>query len=254
MSSSAGAPKLPRLTPPDREAGPTAHFINLDASAWWTSPSTLRDRAKLLHQLLLRKKVGTRAEPVRRDRGVLAADAVELAQKERREHVAAAILRLVGWAVLRCNWRTGEIGAYREGRIHYPTRCQIAEGAGFDVLIDAGKRVRCWELDDRLNDAIAAGLLFRLVEDGDGAPSVFKVRDIVWQLAGVALKRKLAAKKAAKKAAAAERAADEAAAEPGKATPAVSAFVGSLVRTLTVEDSPPESRGWGPPPKPKPPS
>lgn len=243
-------PRPITLEPRDRKLGPDSHWLNTQASAWWSDGKTLERRTELIPQLLLRKRVGTRAEPCRRTQGLYLADDIEEAQKERREHVAADIMRLMAWAHLHCDWRSHKIGAWREGRIHYPTRCQIADGAGFEVLMDSKHRVRAWTLDDRIDDAIAAGLLFRLVDkNSEGRPSIFKLTALAWQLCGMAMKRAIECKKAAKK----EK---EAARPTTPPVPAVAALVSSLATTLdarrpgrdsyyeSAAETPHESRGW----------
>jgi hypothetical protein len=240
------------LEPPDKATGPDAHPLNLEAFAWFTNPDHLYKRKALLPMLLCRKRRGTRAEPVRRKQGELHGNAVEQTERQRREEVAADIMRLVGWCVLRCNWRTNEIGDYREGRIHFLTRVNIAERAGFARRIDAKDRTRAYGLDDRMNDAIAAQLLLRPVdEDNQGAPTEFKVKRLVWELAGVAVKRDLALAAAKKKKREAER-----------PVPAVASIVAELAHGADAKrddyfasaaESPPEARGWVTKPKPKPP-
>jgi hypothetical protein len=256
------------LRPPGA-VGANATEANLAAAAWWSDPANHAARKKLLPMLAQRKKTGTKTEPVRRVRGELPPEAIETAERERREEVAADLMRLMSWCQLWADVESNDIGKWRDGRVHYPSRKEIAAGAGFDHRYDAEGRARCPKLDDRLDDAIAAGLLFRLCEDASGRPSVFKLKALAWAVCGATVKRALAA--AAKK----KQARQEA--RPPK-PPAMAAAVGGLARALADPDragrpavdpaeqarrradyarslddaeNTPEARGWPPKPPPR---
>jgi hypothetical protein len=174
-------PFAPRLEPPQR--ADNAHHINREAYGFWTSPETLRDRRRLVHQLARRKRVGTREAPVRRKQGCYAPGDLEVRKRDLYAPAAEGLLRLLAWCAWHSDWRSSKVGLWIEGRIRYQSRASIADRSGFPVRVDEKKRVRADQLDHRIEDAIVAGLLFRHEEE-DGTMT-FKVTRLFWILSGV---------------------------------------------------------------------
>jgi hypothetical protein len=160
-----------------------AHHVNRAAHAFLIDPTNFRQRHKL-HQLARRKKTGTRAEPIRRKQGRYEIGALEVRDRALKMDAAEGLFRLLAWCVWHADWRTGKVGLWRDGRIKYQDRTNIAERAGFPARVDERGRVRAYQLDDRIEDAIAAGFLFRHEEERTKRV-VFKVMPLLWILLGV---------------------------------------------------------------------
>jgi hypothetical protein len=184
---------LIRLSPPDSPDERNAHDLCRRAHGFFTDPTNFAGRKTYLHQILRTKKRGTRAAPIRRalGKGEYSPDQLDTNEKERRVEVAADLFRLLAWLMLRCNWRTGEVGDYREGRTHFPSRATIADRAGFTVRVaegaDGRRRVRVPRGDRRLQDLIAAGFVLRI--QVDGRPSELKIRRQAWEVCGLVVAR-----------------------------------------------------------------
>lgn len=180
------------LAPPPHDR--RAHDLCERAYEFFTNPTNFGCRKTWCHQILRRKRQGTRAEPIRmaKGKGVYTPAQVDTYQKERKVAVAADLFRLLAWAIRGCNWRNGEVGDFRDGRVQFLSRAAIADRAGFPVRVDKTQpkrpRVRTYKLCRRQQDLIAAGLLIRV--QVDGLPSVLKLSPIVWEMAGLARRRK----------------------------------------------------------------
>jgi hypothetical protein len=250
-------PFEPQLEPPQR--ADDAHHVNRTAYAFWTDPDTLRQRERLVHQFARRKRRGTRAEPIRRRQGTYAAGDLEVRKRSLYQPGAEGALRLLAWCAWHVDWRTGRVGLWRDGQIHYQSRANIAERSGFPVRVDSKRRVRADRLDRRIEDAIAAGLLWRH-EEVKYCRTTLKVTRLFWIVSGAQKLREIygkrlkdeAARAAEKKRAAYQR--EKAERRGEQQQPEHVAFVGGLAAASTNDTDftdPAVRRGW--PPR-KPPS
>jgi hypothetical protein len=184
-------PAAPCLEPRARADG--AHHINREAYRFWTDPTTHRRIEQLVPQLARRKRTGTKAAPVRRTCGKYGIDDLEMRERDIRRDRAEGICRLLAWCSWHSDWRTHRIGRLVGGKLKFQSRCNLADGAGFPVRVDDKQRVRAYRLDDCIEDAIAAGLLWRHEEDDQGARArggrgamAFKLTHLFYLITGVA--------------------------------------------------------------------
>lgn len=173
-------PEAPRLEPPQR--ADNAHHVNRMAYEFWASLETHEQLPHLVHQFARRKRRGTRAEPVRRKRGEYRTADLEVRKRALKDDGAEGVLRLLAWCAWHADWRTGRVGLWRDGKMHYQSRCSLGDRAGFPARVDDKQRVRADQLDRRMEDAIAAGLLWRHEENGT---MTLKVTRLFWIICGV---------------------------------------------------------------------
>lgn len=238
------------LAPPQTDK--RAHPVCERAAAFFSDPENFATRKTWAHQLIRRVRAGNRDEPVRKakGKGIYAPAQLTEYEKERRVHVAADLFRMLAWAGRSCDWRTYEIGDFREGRVHYPSRASICDGAGnFPVRVDKSDpehlRVRCYKGDRRIKDLTAAGFFCRV--QVDGAPSVFKVTELFWQVCGLAKARKRAEwEEDEKKRVAAQRR------RPSPVDQLVGQLAGAADERRRETDPYENERGWRPRRKPPP--
>jgi hypothetical protein len=259
----------PRLEPVDlRNKG--AHQINRKVHAFFTSTDNLARRHELIPSLARRKKTGTRQAPVRRVQGAYPQEALEdRTHKGLRIDAATGLFRLCALVGYLVDWRTNRIVFWRqggeggEGAWSYPTRAQLCDCAGFPVRVDESqgpdrRRVRAYQVDDRIEDGTAAGL-FRRHEQVRKKSVEFRVTSLFWIVSGVHKLRDAALhklKKDAGKAAAARREAEQQARRSGFSAPEVAIAIAELARTATndtdfyaADRRSPRERGWDPPDK-----
>jgi len=239
-------PFNPRLEPAQPPAD--GHPINRAAAAFLTDPDNFR-RCRKLKEFLRRKRTGSVGAPVRRRLGRYEADALEVRKREMRADAAEGVFRLLAWAVSVADWRSGRIGTWTRAGMRYESRAVIAERAGFPCRVDERGRVRCHRLDDRIEDLIAAGLVWRH-EEKRKARVAFKLTPFAWILCGVQRLRESLGQRERKKAAKAERDERRRRADPGAAQLVAGLAAARANDTDYTAQSGREgarARGWDPP-------
>jgi hypothetical protein len=259
----------PDLQPRDLGRNNT-HDLNRRAYEFFTSTDHLARRRELIKSLARRKKVGTRAAPVRRKQGFFPQEALEERINDIRVDAAAGLFRLLAFCGYVCDFRTGRIVFWNadapEGgrRWRYLSRAEIADHAGFPLRVDNSLgpdqlRVRAYQCDDRMDDGIAAGLLIRH-EERRKVSVEFRVTNLFWIVTGLHklrasyLKRE---KDKARKEAAAAHEARQLARRAQFSAPEVAIAIAHLAATATNDTDfhatprrrSPRERGWDPPDK-----
>jgi hypothetical protein len=226
--------------------------------AWWSDIDNFANRKKLINSLAWKKKSGTREAPIRRKQGTYPETALELRTRDMYAPAAAGLFRLMAFATGEADSRSGRI-VFRsqddEGdkvRERFFSRCEIADAAGFPVRVDDSKgpeamRVRAWMCDDRIEDAISAGLLFRHELVRKKAVE-FKVTNLAWILCGAQKSRDQQRARDKKAKAAAEAAAEakaKAAADKLRPEPRKSPDLGiALAKLGRAMDPAAQVDGW----------
>jgi hypothetical protein len=244
-------PKRLRLAPPDTSKLENAHHVNRAAYARLASAETFEQRRELFPQTARRKRVGTRAKPVRRKQGRYKIDDLEVRKHSLKVDAAEGLIRYLSWVVLNSDWRTGKVGLWRDGEIKYQSRTSLADRAGFPARVDDKGRIRAYQLDDRQEDAIAAGFLFRH-EEVRTQRVVLKIMPLLWIVLGVQKLREEYGQRMRKDAAKAQREREdryetEKARRRAQAKdPAYAAQLVTLTRARTndTDFTAPEARGW----------
>lgn len=258
----------PRLEPVDLGNNDT-HDLNNKAYDFFTDTDNLARRLELIKSLARRKRVGTRAEPVRRKQGFFPEEALEKRTNDIRVDAAAGLFRLLAFVGYICDFRTGRIVFWNadaqpgQRRWRYLSRCELADHAGFPLRVDQSLgpdqlRVRAYQLDDRIEDAIATGLLIRH-EERRKVSVEFRVTNLFWIVAGLDKKRAYylqQEKVQREKEAAAAREARQLARRAQFSAPEVAIAIAQMARTVTNDSDyhaaarrSPRSRGWDPPDK-----
>jgi len=218
---------------------------------------TPRKRREAFPMVCRRKMRGSRAAPIRRKQGAYEPRHIEVCERDRHDDFVVAVLNKTIWDLAHCDFRTGQVGDFREGRVNYLARVNLAELAGLPVRIDDHKprgRIRAYRLDRIHEHQVVWDFVFRH-QEAEGVPLVHKIKRGAWRLFGAEVTRRLQLAREQKEAREAAREAQGG--PPGgpddRDWPVeVQALVGALARART-NDTDPYADREPPTPRPKPP-